>query len=126
MQVQLCLEIADLEEARFIEYRPSCITWPLEPQLQITVVKRDRQWFADALPTLRSVWEEIQQAREAARATGVLPYPPKPIRPSKPRQKRPIKCIIEDELYGPIPEKTTEDSDCMFTNDEAVGCMFAC
>lgn len=103
------MEIANLEEARFIEYKPSCITWPLEPQLQVTVVRRDRQWFADALPRLRAVWEEIQQAREAARTTGVLPYPPKPVKATRPRAARPaVPCMILDDLYGPI------DFGCLF------------
>ena len=113
-QVQLCLEVADLEEAHFIELKPSCVTWPLEPQFQITVVHRNREWFREALPKLKAVFDEIQQARAKAKATGELPYPPPPEQPSKKRAKRLPLCLIRDELYGPIPMPFKKSSVCMF------------
>ena len=44
-QLQLCMEILDLEEARFIEYKPAETNWPRPEEFSVTVVKRDREWF---------------------------------------------------------------------------------
>ena len=99
-QIQLCLEICNLEVAHFIQYRPSSLTWPMPDEFVVTEVLRDREWFREALPKLRAVHEEIQTARESARAGEPLPYPP-PVR--KIRQKRKAVCLINDAMYGTIP-----------------------
>lgn len=118
MQVQLCLEICDLEVAHFVEYKPPSITWPLEAQFQITVIKRDRQWFEHALPLLQQTFDEIQKARELARETGELPYPPPPPVARAKRTKRPVRCMIEDFLYGPLPDvKRACKVECAFGDD---------
>lgn len=114
LQIQLCLEIADLEVAHFAEYKPSSITWPLEPQFEVTTVQRDRQWFVEALPRLKAVYDEIQAARAHAKATGVLPYPPPPLPERKPRQKKRPLCLIRDDLYGPVPPPPKRQAACLF------------
>ena len=69
----------------------------------ITKIVRDREWFAAALPTLKNVYDEIQAARENARATGAMPYPPRQITRRK-GVKRAIECDIVDDLYGSPPK----------------------
>ena len=44
-QLQLLMEILDLDEAVFIQYKPSDITWPKPYEFVVTEVKRDREWF---------------------------------------------------------------------------------
>ena len=58
-QVQLQLEITDLEECDFIQYKPG----PPEEYVVIRV-KRDREWFAKNLPAMRIAWDRIVKGRE--------------------------------------------------------------
>lgn len=129
MQVQLCLEICNLEVAHFIQYRPSSLTWPMPAEFVVTEVKRDRQWFQESLPIFWNVYQEIQNAREVARATRFIPYEPSPVVPRVKRARSsPKPCIIVDDLYGafsppppPQPTCTENSATCLF---ETVECMF--
>lgn len=59
-QVQVLLEIFDLETAHFIQWKevPCGID-----EFDVTVVKRDRQWFSDfALPKMQAFWDKLQIA----------------------------------------------------------------
>jgi putative phage-type endonuclease len=60
-QVQLQLEITDLEECDFIQYRPAAEMKPEE--FVVVRVVRDREWFAKNLPTMRAVWNRIVAGR---------------------------------------------------------------
>jgi putative phage-type endonuclease len=88
-QIQLLLEILDLEECDFIQYRPAgtirkcdecracnlgvfgtcdCtyrdVPDPSKPEeFNVVNVKRSRQWFADALPIMQAFWERVQAAK---------------------------------------------------------------
>jgi putative phage-type endonuclease len=62
-QVQVCMEICNLDKCYFIEYKPTCLTWPCKPQVNIVEVARDRQWFADNLPAMHACWLEIKEAK---------------------------------------------------------------
>lgn len=57
-QVQLQLEITDLEECDFIQYRPG----PPEEFVVVRVV-RDRDWFARHLPSMKAAWDRICRGR---------------------------------------------------------------
>jgi putative phage-type endonuclease len=58
-QVQLQLEVTDLEECDFIQYRPG------DPEeFVITRVTRDRAWFAQHLPAMKASWERVRNGRE--------------------------------------------------------------
>jgi len=57
-QLQVLMEVLDLEECDFIQYRPE----PLE--YQVTNIKRDRAWFAERLPILQAFWDEVLYKRE--------------------------------------------------------------
>lgn len=62
-QVQLQLEITDLEECDFIQYRPAK-SEGAEPEFVIVRVKRDRDWFTNNLPLMEAVWKRIVVGRE--------------------------------------------------------------
>jgi len=56
-QIQLLLEIMDLEECDFIQFKP-------EPREFVVVrVKRDREWFTRYLPVMKAVWDRIVLGR---------------------------------------------------------------
>jgi putative phage-type endonuclease len=57
-QLQILMEVLDLEECDFIQYRPE----PLE--YQVTNVKRDRDWFIQRLPKLNAFWNEVLYKRK--------------------------------------------------------------
>jgi hypothetical protein len=40
------MDILDLEEADFIQYKPAETNWPKPEEFIVTNVKRDREWFA--------------------------------------------------------------------------------
>jgi hypothetical protein len=61
-QVQLQLEITDLEECDFVQYRPAK-TEGAEPEFVVVRVKRDREWFAKNLPAMKAAWDRIVKGR---------------------------------------------------------------
>lgn len=89
-QIQLLLEILDLEECDFIQYRPggtireqdecrACnlgvsgrcdctyrdVPDPKKPEeFNIVRVQRDRGWFERALPVLEAFWDKVQDAKK--------------------------------------------------------------
>lgn len=57
-QLQILMEVLNLEECDFIQYRP-------EPFEYVVVnIKRDRSWFAERLPKLQAFWDEVLHKRE--------------------------------------------------------------
>ena len=61
-QVQLQLEITDLEECDFVQYRPAK-NESSEAEFVVVRVHRDREWFAKALPVLERVWQRVLKGR---------------------------------------------------------------
>lgn len=59
-QIQLLLEILDLEECDFIQYRPE---GEKPEEFNVVRVKRSREWFAESLPVLEAFWERVQAAK---------------------------------------------------------------
>lgn len=57
-QIQILLEILDLEECDFIDFRPD------PEQFVVVNVKRDRKWFEDSLPILRKFWDDLQERKK--------------------------------------------------------------
>lgn len=56
-QVQVLMEVLDLEECDFIQYRP-------EPYEFIIVnMKRDRSWFAEKMPVMKELWDKVVYGR---------------------------------------------------------------
>lgn len=56
-QIQVLLEVLDLEECDFIQYRPD----PFE--FVVVNVKRDREWFAEKLPIMKAFWDDVLDKR---------------------------------------------------------------
>jgi putative phage-type endonuclease len=56
-QVLLNLEICDLEIAHFIEFVPG--NADNEFQINVVEVKRDREWFTNCLPQIKSFWDSV-------------------------------------------------------------------
>lgn len=91
-QVQLQLEITDLEECDFIQYRPAGPQG--EEQFVVVRVKRDREWFAKNLPIMKQAWERIVKGR----AVGLCDIVEDPV-PFDPYIKIEVVCnIIEDAV----------------------------
>jgi len=63
-QLQLLMEILNLEECDFIQYKPEELTWPNPPEFMVTHVKRDRQWFTEQLPVMEAFWKRVLWHRE--------------------------------------------------------------
>lgn len=61
-QVQLQLEITDLEECDFVQYRPAKEEGA-DPEFVVVRVQRDRSWFEKNLPLMEAVWARILKGR---------------------------------------------------------------
>ena len=102
-QVQICMEICDLEETKFIQYKPAAITWPRDPEFVVTSVARSREWFADVLPKLREFYEEMTTGEAPA---SLPPAAASPITgPAKIVEK---SCFIEHKEEEEPPEEAPE------------------
>jgi putative phage-type endonuclease len=92
-QLQLLMEILNLEECDFIQYKPLEVTWPAQPEFMVTNVKRDREWFNEKLPIMDAFWKRVIWHREH----GVDDL----LKPKRTPRKKPqaIKsvCNIEDD-----------------------------
>ena len=89
-QVQLQLEITDLEECDFVQYRPASSEGAVvhKPEEFVVVrVHRDREWFARALPILETVWQRVLKGR----AVGLCEILDEPLRD---QFKKQIACEV--------------------------------
>jgi putative phage-type endonuclease len=84
-QIQTQMEVCDLDSTVFIQFKPAEITKTGSYELDIVVVERDRQWFAEHRDAMRAFWEEYT-ARRATHVPAPLPPPP--------------ACIVRDDLYS--------------------------
>ena len=89
-QVQLQLEITDLEECDFIQFRPEGIDKPRE--FVIVRVKRDREWFAKNLPAMQKAWDRIV----AGRTHGLCEIRDDDVPPPWVREE--ICCYVKDDV----------------------------
>lgn len=61
-QIQLLMEVMDLDECDFVQYRPASAE---VPEIFVTVrVQRDREWFARHLPAMKASWDRICTGRK--------------------------------------------------------------
>jgi putative phage-type endonuclease len=63
-QVQGLMEILNLEKCHFVQYRPARMINE-EALLVVTIVKRDRNWWREALPTFQLLWDKVVAYRES-------------------------------------------------------------
>lgn len=59
-QVQCQLQVLGLNVAHFVQYRPSELTWPKPPVLDVTVVEKDDDWWDENLPKLIKFREDLE------------------------------------------------------------------
>ena len=91
-QLQLCMEILDLDEADFIQYKPAEPNWPTPEEFEVVNVKRDPAWWTTNFPIMRDFWQKVLYHREY----GIEPPPPKKTRTKKERPE-PVCEIISDK-----------------------------
>jgi hypothetical protein len=53
------MDILDLDEAVFIQYKPLELTWPGTEEFVVTHVPRDPQWMVENLPKMRRLWDKV-------------------------------------------------------------------
>jgi putative phage-type endonuclease len=97
-QIQVCMEVLDLEETVFIQYKPDTMTWPKPEIFDVTIVPRDRAWFAESLPVLHSFWKEMIERRKTIET---VPKTPEngPKKRSVTKKATVLCCIVVDDLY---------------------------
>lgn len=85
-QMLLLMEVMDLDHAYYMEWVPET-TWRAE-EVGVTVVHRDREWFAASLPKLRAFYDEMVALRELPRSELESRFPPRNRRsPPQPRPR---------------------------------------
>lgn len=96
-QLQLLMEILNLEEAVFIQYKPAELTWPNPHEFCVTEVKRDREWFVTQMPVMDALWKRVIWHREHG-VEELLKPPPKKRATRKKVQdaSEPEPCMIVD------------------------------
>lgn len=61
-QVQIQMEVCNIDECIFIQYKPSMNANDCE--FDILEIKRDREWFEKTFPILQEFWNEVLYNRE--------------------------------------------------------------
>lgn len=106
-QIQIQMEVADVDSTIFVQYKPAHLTPDNAPFMDIVVVERDRQWFADHKALLESFWDEYVVARTACQNKRRR-VEPEGLWASDPQHAAHLgACLINDSLYadmhGPSP-----------------------
>lgn len=94
-QVQLLLEVTDLDECDFIQYRPGnaeCVP-PKTEEFVVVRVQRDRSWFEKNFPAMEAAWNRICKGR----ATGLCEIVDDP---GQPQFKNEIVCLVLNDDNG--------------------------
>jgi putative phage-type endonuclease len=100
-QVQLQLEITDLEECDFVQYRPAK-TEGAEPEFVVVRIKRDREWFAKHLPAMKAAWDRICKGRTHGLCELVADA-------DEPNLfKKEIVCILQEDNGVEVPTPTQD------------------
>jgi len=92
-QLQLLMEILELEECDFIQYKPLSLTWPNEPEFMVTHVQRDRGWFSKYMPIMKKQWDRVNWYRDNDMECKDLIKPKKEV---KHRKIIRVPCSIAD------------------------------
>ena len=99
-QLQLCMEILDLEEADFIQYKPAETNWPRPEEFDVVNVKRDREWWKKYFPIMKEFWDKVVYYRQHL---DELPKP-KLKKTRKKKEPEPVICEVtvlpEEDFYN--------------------------
>ena len=82
-QVQVQMEVCDVDQTIFVQYKPGFLTGG-DPFVDIVVVERDRRWFEANVGAMRAFWEEYMAKRDG--------HTPGPIVA--------VSCLIDEEMYS--------------------------
>jgi len=105
-QVQLLLEVTDLEECDFVQYRPAKDE-NSEPEFVVVRVQRDREWFKERLPAIQAVWGRVQKGR----VEGLCELLDDPVPWDDPKFKNEIVCELVDGDRGGGVDTGSGDQD---------------
>jgi len=94
-QVQLNMEILNLDECDFIQYRPEENGKPEE--FLVTNVKRDREWFQMYLPVMKAFWDQVIEGRKRGFVCEVINQEPI-------KREEPLCEVIDDQVRF-LPEE---------------------
>lgn len=96
-QLQLLMDILDLDEAVFIQYKPYDLTWPAPEEFVVTHVPRDPEWMNVNLPKMEALWNKVLWYRENGVNSLLNPEKPKRVyAPRKKKQEFPSEMLITD------------------------------
>lgn len=62
-QVQVQMEVCDIDQTLFIQYKPACVSPDGKAFLDIVVIERDREWFRQHSEELHACWQEFMALR---------------------------------------------------------------
>ncbi len=82
-QVQVQMEVCNVDQTIFVQYKPAFLTQNGKPFVDIVVIERDRRWFETNVGTMRAFWEEYMSKR-----VDHVPVP-----------GATVECCINDDLY---------------------------
>jgi hypothetical protein len=99
--VQVQLECTNLDECYFVQWQPAHLAHDNEEIFSITVIERDRKWFAENCSKLKEFWVDLMALRE----TYVPPPPP--------------ACLVNDGLYSARVD-SSDDSVSHESSDDSV------
>lgn len=102
-QIQLLMEILELEECDFIQYRPGDTSSvpPTAEEFVVTNVKRDRAWFEMYLPVMKEFWDRVVLGRKVGFMCEVIDEEPCL------EQEKPV-CQVVDEV--PVLQEESRDA----------------
>lgn len=91
-QIQLNMEILDLEECDFIQYRPE---GEGPEEFVVTNVKRDREWFSRNFDKMKAFWDNVIEGRKNGFTCEVINEGPIEL-------KDPVCEVVEDGPYDAL------------------------
>lgn len=82
-QVQVQMEVCDVDQTIFVQYKPAMLSDDSKAFLDIVVIARDRQWFREHQGELKRFWDEYMRERDSSSRVAAAP----------------VACLIQDDLY---------------------------
>lgn len=111
-QVRMNMEICDLNDAVFIEYKPSCLTGG-DIEFNVVELKRDRSWFTNIYQNLVDFWDDVQYYRN--KGIDTHPRYSYHLKKSQPKLHKKttqnIKCLCNSSDFEDSSEEDKDDSD---------------
>jgi len=100
-QIQINLEICNLDQGIFIEYRPAFMNETNKYLINVVEIPRNRQWFEETKGTLEKFWQEILKYREIGienhpdYTNFILKHYPEKIPLNE--RKKDVMCLFEND-----------------------------